>query len=347
MKENRYTILGIMSGTSLDGVDIALCSFSYGEQWKYEIVDSVTVPYSFEMKKELSLAHNLDTESLFHLDARLGNYFGVLAKTFLNGRSVDFISSHGHTVFHNPAMGFSVQIGKGAHLAETSGFDVVCDFRSNDVAMGGQGAPLVPVGDELLFSEYSYCLNLGGIANISFNNNGKRTAFDCCFCNMAINHLTSYLGLEMDLDGNIAQKGEVDPELLQRLNAANEKYLLRKQSLGKEIFSLDFEPFLQNQQIENKLRTVVEYIAFQVSNHIKEGSCLVTGGGTYNRYLMELISQKSSGEIIIPDKNIVEFKEALIFAFLGLLRWQNLPNSMSNVTGAKKNAIGGAIYKAS
>lgn len=348
MPGNTYLALGLMSGTSLDGVDLVLCNLTESEKkWDYQIIDAKTVAYPENLQNALENCMNLSAPKLFQLDAELGVYFGNIIKTFLQNRKPLLIASHGHTVLHAPENGYTVQIGKGSHIAEISGVDTVCDFRSNDIALGGQGAPLVPIGDELLFGKYDACLNLGGIANISFRNEKQRVAYDICFCNMVINYLAKQVGLDMDKNGGLAQKGLIDHELLKKLEDTFPQNSSGPKSLGKESFVKHILPLLGSESIENQLRTVSEYIANAISFHIPEGSCLVTGGGAWNTFLIDLIQKKTLSKLIIPEKNIVEFKEGLIFALLGLLRRLEQPNSLSSVTGASKNTIGGAIYKVS
>jgi anhydro-N-acetylmuramic acid kinase len=145
--------LGIMSGTSLDGVDLALCRFKENKGiWKYDILDAFTIPYTSNWESKLRSAHRLNVQDFLLLHNEYGKYIGNLAKQFLEKKpSPDIISSHGHTIFHQPDKGFTFQLGNGAAIAATANISTVSDFRSLDVALGGQGAPLVPVGDKLLF----------------------------------------------------------------------------------------------------------------------------------------------------------------------------------------------------
>jgi anhydro-N-acetylmuramic acid kinase len=285
-------------------------------------------------------------------DREYGHYLGQLVHTFIkkNDLQVDFISSHGHTIFHQPEKKITVQIGNGAALSAASGCSVVCDFRSLDVALGGQGAPLVPIGDRFLFSEYEYCLNIGGIANISFEKNSERIAFDICPANMVLNALAQEEGIPFDADGNLARDGKINHSLLDELNAIDFYSQLPPKSLGREGVDENFFPVLKKNAIStrDKLSTCCEHIAIQVSKGIdqnnKKGKMLITGGGAFNKFLVERIAAHLSPEVVLPAPAIINYKEALIFAFLGVLRWRDEVNCLKKVTGAISDSSGGAIY---
>jgi anhydro-N-acetylmuramic acid kinase len=348
---NTYRVAGLMSGTSLDGVDIAVCVFEKERgRWKFVIEAAETVPYSNADVKLLTGLMQADAMSFARQNAAYGGYLGRLVKSFLKRHKThaDFISSHGHTIFHQPSKGFTTQAGDGAALSAVSGLPVVCDFRTADVALGGQGAPLVPIGDKFLFSEYEYCLNLGGIANISFSREGKRVAFDICPVNMVLNLLAGEKGKRYDNGGSMAGKGKVNTKLLQKLNAVPFYKKPFPKSLGREEIEKYFFRIMKNDKcsVEDKLHTFCEHIAIQISTVTKSGSgkMLVTGGGAYNDYLISRIRAHCNLEVAIPAKEIIEFKEALIFAFLGVLRWRNETNTLKSVTGASRDSSGGAIY---
>jgi anhydro-N-acetylmuramic acid kinase len=282
--------------------------------------------------------------------AAYGQYLGTLVRSFLkrNNAKADFISSHGHTVFHQPGNHFTAQAGDGAALSAACGLPVVCDFRTADVALGGQGAPLVPIGDQLLFSEYEYCLNLGGIANISFSRGGKRIAYDICPVNMVLNHLASEKGKGYDKGGKMAEKGYFNVILLSKLNSAPYYQRTYPKSLGREEIEKYFFKILKREKAstEDKLHTFIEHVAIEIAaaTRNRKGKMLVTGGGAYNDYLISRIRAHSSLQVVIPSPKIIEFKEALIFAFLGVLRWRNEVNTLKSVTGARRDSSGGAIY---
>ena len=350
----KYNVIGIMSGTSLDGVDLAFCRFIHeNNTWNFEIVCAETVAYSEFWKH--SLLGLEDTDALTFQQAHLdyGLYLGGLVSDFIikNSIKVDFVSSHGHTIFHQPEKKLTVQIGAGNAIAAKCKLPVVCDFRSLDVALGGQGAPLVPIGDKLLFSEYNYCLNLGGFANVSYEYKDQRIAFDICPVNIVMNAICEKLGKPYDDGGALAKDGLASRYLLNELNelAFYKKTLNTPKSLGKEWVVKNIDPLLECYELaeEDLLRTFCEHIAFQIGRALKDkpkGKLLITGGGAYNHFLIDCIKQQTGHQIIIPDKKILEFKEALIFAFLGVLRMRNEVNCLASVTGAQNDNCGGAVY---
>jgi len=351
-KLENMLILGLMSGTSLDGLDLALCEFKKdGGQLDFKIVNAETIPYNANWKNNLSQAKHLSTEAFFQLHSQYGKWMGTEVNWFLskNNLKVDAIASHGHTVFHQPQFGFTTQIGCGANLAAATKIKTVCDFRSMDVALKGQGAPLVPIGDELLFGDYEACLNIGGIANISYRENGKRVAHDVCEANMLLNYLSEKLGKAYDESGAMARSGQVNSNLLENLNELPFYKIKKAKSLGREWFENEVLTLINKFEIkiEDLLATAVEHIADIISNELNEKkltNVLVTGGGAFNHFLIERTQSKTSCELVIPSTEIINFKEALIFAFLGYLRLNNQVNTLASVTGASANSIGGAVY---
>lgn len=349
---NEYRVVGVMSGTSLDGLDIAMCKFQKkNETWEYAIEAAKTVEYDSYWRNNLSKANELSTESFLLLNNAYGEYIGAEVNDFIKSTNStpDIIASHGHTVFHQPEKKFTFQIGSGASILAKTKITTVSDFRTLDVALGGQGAPLVPIGDSLLFSDYQYCLNLGGFANISFIEKGKQVAFDISPCNMVINYMVKKVNLNMDKDGEIAKRGFIDQELLERLNNIPYYQLNHPKSLGKEWFDSDFISIIENAYLSfsDTLRTIYEHIAIQITNEIKreEDKVLITGGGAFNKFLVSLLNDKTKAKLVIPDDKLINFKEALIFAFLGLLKYLGKPNCLSSVTGASNDCSGGVIYK--
>jgi anhydro-N-acetylmuramic acid kinase len=346
----RYKGLGIMSGTSLDGLDIALCEFVYSTNWEFTIEKASTINYSDYWISKLSNAHKLSGIDLSILHKEFGRFIGTSAKEFLSetNSQIDFIASHGHTVFHQPKNRLTLQIGDGAEIAAITNIKTVSDFRSLDVALGGQGAPLVPIGDKLLFSDYDYCINIGGFANISFEKDEKRLAYDISPANIILNLLAQKLNKDYDKDGLLGQEGSIDQNLLKSLNKIDYYKLPYPKSLGREWLNDTFIPIIDNSDTStiNKISTTYEHIAQQISNSIKKeySKILITGGGAYNKHLINLIKEKTSSKIIIPNQQIIEFKEALIFAFLGLLRINKQNNTLASVTGATKDSSGGAIF---
>lgn len=351
-KKNVYHVIGLMSGTSLDGVDLASCVFTLKDNsWSYRINFAETFPYPDEWLSLLPSLMKADAYIYAKANSDLGYYLGHLIKTFMlkHHLEADFVASHGHTVFHQPGIGLTTQIGSGAAMAAACGLPVVCDFRSTDVALGGQGAPLVPVGDALLFLDYAFCLNLGGFSNVSYDAKGQRIAFDVCPVNTILNQLAKRIGQEYDHDGLSARSGKVDLLLLGKMNALAYYNQKPPKSLGFEwcnehIWSLIKDTDLS---VPDLLRTVVEHIAFQLSRALEEferGNILVTGGGTKNKFLMERFAVHSKHELIVPADLIIDYKEAMIFAFLGVLRIRGEVNCLSSVTGATRDSVGGAIY---
>lgn len=346
----KYSALGVMSGTSLDGLDLAFCEFWYNRQWNFKIIAAETISYTKDWRNKLTKASKLNGLELSLLNKSFGELIGRKAINFLNTRNLqaDFIASHGHTIFHQPENNFTLQIGCGAAISATSGIKTVVDFRSLDVMLGGQGAPLVPIGDQLLFNEYDYCINIGGFANISFQENNQRFAYDIGPANIILNYLANKLNLDYDKNGEIGKQGSVNQDLLTELNNLPYYKLNYPKSLGREWLENDFISIIEKHQdsIPNLLASVYEHIAIQISKSINNQTkkVLITGGGALNDYLINLIKHKTESEIIIPNKLIVDFKEALIFAFLGLLRNQGRINTLSSVTGAARDSSGGTIY---
>ncbi|OIP03231.1 MAG: anhydro-N-acetylmuramic acid kinase [Bacteroidetes bacterium CG2_30_32_10] len=348
----EYNVIGVMSGTSLDGVDIAYCKLSkLDNKWHYRIEKAVTYKYTEEWISKLS---NLEKESTFNFvktHIEYGHYLGKLIKAFIddNFLMIDFVASHGHTIFHQTEKQITCQIGDGASIAaETKGI-VVCDFRTLDVALGGQGAPLVPIGDKILFNDYDFCLNLGGFSNISFDLNNERRAYDICPTNIILNYLANKLNMNFDCSGKIAEQGIINNALLTELNNLEYYKKTFPKSLGKEWLYNIFIPIIEKytESIENKLRTVTEHIVIQLNiatNFTKNKKILITGGGAYNEFLIRRLSSLTSHQIIIPDSKTIEFKEALVFALLGILRIKKEINCLKSVTGAANDSIGGAVY---
>ena len=351
---NDWDGIGIMSGTSLDGIDLAWCHFTRKENgnWDYRIDKAVTVPYAETFRQRLSDAPYLSALEYVKLNNDVAECFAKAINDWLgDGPRPDFLASHGHTVFHQPDIGLTTQIGNGAVLAAKTKILTVCDFRTKDVALGGQGAPLVPIGDELLFGEYDACLNLGGFSNISYRIDNQRIAYDISPCNMALNKLANLAGLSYDKDGLLAKEGTLIPELRQTLNDLGYYHQKPPKSLGKEwyddVFAPVLNPFLSNHSVADLLRTVVAHIADQIIANVpgKARTLLVTGGGAHHSFLIEQIqNQRDTLRVIVPDPLIIDYKEALIFAFLGLLRLTGENNCLRSVTGAREDNCGGCVY---
>ena len=344
-----------MSGTSCDGLDLAHCCFTrQADRWYYQILDARTIPYDRKIKAMLNGAGNTSAENLNSIDTILGQFFSSAVLKYLleKNTQVDFIASHGHTIFHDPLHHLNLQVGKGATIASVTGITTVCDFRTQDITLGGQGAPLVPVGDLYLFSDYDLCLNIGGISNISSSLEGRTRAWDICPANIVLNLLAEREGLDFDADGNLSSQGSIIPELLDRLNALPYYAATPPKSLGREWIDAECIPLIlshKGAETCDLLRTVTEHIAVQIGHTCnalaEKGTMLVTGGGAKNRFLMERINALTGVEIPAPPPFLIDFKEALIFAFLGVLRIRGEHNCLSSVTGAGRDQCCGAIYK--
>jgi anhydro-N-acetylmuramic acid kinase len=350
MLTRNYNVIALMSGTSLDGIDLLYVSFSYKDQWNFKIHYNETYKYSSEWKRVLSNLTNKSLEELRSLDIEYSFYLADVILNFSDSNSIqdiDFIASHGHTALHQPNEGFTYQIGNRQELSDKLKQKVICDFRIQDVKLGGQGAPLVPIGDQLLFNDYTYCLNIGGFANISFEDNKSRIAYDICPVNIVLNHYVKSLNLEYDDKGQLASKGIVDGHLLNDLNSLPYYNERAPKSLGLEWVQTEVLPLIEHYklQIETILRTFIEHVAIQISKELKKenASVLITGGGVYNNFLIERLKSHTQNEIIIPSKEIIEFKEALIFGLLGVLKSRNEVNCLSSVTGSSKNHSSGKI----
>ncbi|MEM9361911.1 MAG: anhydro-N-acetylmuramic acid kinase [Bacteroidota bacterium] len=353
-----YKVLGMMSGTSLDGLDLAFCHFSKTEQgkWNFSIEKTKAISYNSDWKNRLKNAIHLSEEDHTILDKEYGVWLGEQAKQFLeeNNLAVDFIASHGHTSHHRPEEGFTFQLGNGKLLANTSGCKVICDFRTKDIKLGGQGAPLVPIGDHLLFGEYDFCLNLGGISNVSFEKDGFRKALDIGMANMPLNFLTQQINLEYDKNGQLARSGKLLPKLNSALDELEYYKLPHPKSTGYEWFLAEVVPLLEKSEgnIPDLLHSLIRHNCEQIAREINKFSSktsntiFVTGGGAFNSFFIETLQEKlgDSFEVKIPDKTLIAFKEALVFALMGILREENETNIFASVTGATQNSCSGEVF---
>ncbi|TGV04111.1 anhydro-N-acetylmuramic acid kinase [Flavivirga rizhaonensis] len=353
MIKDKYRVVGVMSGTSLDGIDVVYSQFELDNGvWHFKIVHSETVSYNSSWENILRNLVSYNVTELQQIDEDYTNYLASIIKNFIsknNIKIIDAICSHGHTALHQPDTGITYQIGNKPTMAALLNKMVVCDFRVQDVELGGQGAPLVPIGDKLLFSEYDFCLNLGGFANISTELNDERIAYDVCPVNIVLNHYTKLIGFDYDDGGKIAETGTVINELLNKLNTLSFYKEDYPKSLGLEWVNKNIFPLIDAFQLETKdiLKTFIEHISIQIAKEInkkKQASVLATGGGVYNNYLVDRLKQYSQHNIIIPSNTVVEFKEALIFGLLGVLKLRDEVNCLQSVTGSSKNHSSGKIY---
>ncbi|MFA6261662.1 MAG: anhydro-N-acetylmuramic acid kinase [Bacteroidia bacterium] len=352
MNNNKSRVIGVMSGTSLDGLDLAYCEFQFvRDAWEFKLGPAETIAYNDTWKVRLSHLHEQPIHLYPKTDLFYGRFIGQEVKQFIDRHAlqVDLIASHGHTIFHQPAEGFTAQIGNGAAIHVETGLPVIADFRTVDVMLGGQGAPLVPIGDALLFNKYDACLNLGGFANISYSSGNKRKAFDIVPCNIILNALANQAGMEYDAGGAIAGTGKINTTLLNQLNQLPFYRQHGARSLGREWVEEAFWPLIKAATLNNEdaLATLTEHIILQIAACIQISgakSVLITGGGVYNQFLLEHLKANTTALCVVPDTSIIDFKEALIFAFLGVLKIQHQPNVWCEYTGASRNSIGGALF---
>ena len=353
MEKTEYRLVGVMSGTSLDGIDLVFTEIDFKNPLQFKIIASKTYAYSTEWQKKLSSAIDLDAPELNKLDNEYTEFLAETISQFIAENNIDLIDavcSHGHTIKHRPKQGITLQIGNLPKLAKRIEVPVVCDFRVQDVELGGQGAPLVPIGDRLLFSNYKYCINLGGFANVSHEKGATRIAYDICPVNTVMNYYTQKLGKSYDEDGVIARSGKVNETLLSELNDLNFYKKEAPKSLGIEWVNSNIFPLIDKFElsIPDILKTFSVHVATQIAACLDDNSdsnVLVTGGGAYNKFLIEQIKSKTSCELIIPDPEIVDFKEALIFALLGVLKLREEVNVLSSVTGAKMDHSSGRLFE--
>ena len=356
-----YRVIGLMSGSSLDGLDIAFAEFQENSgKWNYELKEAICYPYSTEWVNRLKSAVSLPAVDYQLLHTDFGRHVGQQVNRFIDEHHLHYqvalVSSHGHTSFHMPHKKMTAQLGDGAAIAAETQLPVVTDLRAMDLAFGGQGAPIVPIGEKLLLGDYDFFLNLGGIANISFNDPTKYIAFDICAANRVMNMLANEFGKEYDDGGEMAQSGSVNHELLEKLNSLEYYKQPFPKSLANDFGTDVVYPIVKaaGGPIKDLLSTYVEHIVVQIKNAILEltkkaanNKILVTGGGAFNLFLIKQLRsqlEQAGIDVIIPDEKFVKYKEALIMGFIGVLRWRQEYNVMSSVTGAARDSIGGALW---
>lgn len=350
----QYEMIGLMSGTSGDGLDIAFAKFDFSDRWTFTIPFAETVPFPKKLGKKLRNSHELSSLDLALLDVTFGKWMGEQVRKFCEKYAISpqAVASHGHTVFHQPKKGISLQIGNAWSLHVASGLPVINDFRMLDIQLGGQGAPLVPIGDQLLFGEYNYCINLGGIANISMEQDGKRVAFDICPFNLLLNHYALKKKKPYDAGGEIAKSGKLLPNILKTLNKHPYYKKTGAKSLGREDLKSFLDSIEKGEKVADVLHTLVEHYAFQIASCItqtsdKKSSVILTGGGALNTYFVERLAAYliDKAHILPIGEQVIHYKEALIFAFLGVLRIRNEANTLASVTGATRDSSGGLLVK--
>ncbi|HKO80195.1 MAG TPA: anhydro-N-acetylmuramic acid kinase [Chitinophagaceae bacterium] len=363
-----YRAIGLMSGSSLDGLDIVYTEIhENGGKWSYEIIYADCYPYSEEWIGKLKNAISLSALDYQLLHAEYGHYLGQQVNRFIEENGLQYkvalVASHGHTTFHIPAKKMTAQLGDGAAIAATTRLPVVADLRAMDIAFGGQGAPIVPIGEKLLLGGYEYFLNIGGIANISFNSDplsgSGYIAFDICAANRVLNMLAADAGKEFDDEGKMAAAGAINKGLLENLNALDYYRQPYPKSLANDFGTDTVYPLIRDAGCEttDALRTYTEHVAIQIKNAIaglqnrqratRNQQLLITGGGAFNTFLIERLKdilKELNIEVIIPDEKLVKYKEALIMALIGVLRWREKTNVLASVTGAKHDSVGGAMW---
>lgn len=357
-----YNVIGLMSGSSLDGLDIVYAQIEeLRGKWTATILNAECVPYSEEWSRDLHQASTLSVPDFLRLNTRYGRYIGDAVNAFIEknelAHKVNFVVSHGHTVFHEPATQTTCQIGDGASIAAVLQLPVINDLRALDIAFGGQGAPIVPIGDRLLFADYDFLLNIGGIANISIRkDDGTYVAFDICVANQALNYLAALSGKQYDEEGALAAGGKLLDHELINLSQADYYKLHAPKSLSNEQAMGMVHDFISNNQyaVEDRLNTIIALIVTQIKAAVLSEfgvpagkKMLVTGGGAFNKFLMQQL-QSELGlldiEVVVPDNELVMYKEALVMALMGTLRWREDINVLSQATGARKDSVGGSFW---
>ena len=361
-----YRVIGVMSGSSLDGLDICYAHLhEVSGKWNYEIKNAQCHPYSEKWIEKLKSAISLSAEEYMLLHAEYGRYIGKHINRFIeeNGLQyqVQLIGSHGHTTFHNPRMKMTAQLGDGASIAATTGINTVSDLRSMDIALGGEGAPIVPIGEKLLLGDHAYFLNLGGIANLSTNYSSESgetiRAYDVSPANRVLNLIVNRIGKEYDDKGEMASRGKVDHDLLKELDSLDYYSLPSPKSLANDFGTDIVFPMIRSAglSVEDSLRTMVEHVVLQIkrgvedreASGVKRKSMLVTGGGAFNLFMIDRLREvlkDKDVEVVIPERNLIENKEALIMGLIAVLRWREESNVLSSVTGASRDSIGGAVH---
>lgn len=355
-----YNVIGLMSGSSHDGLDIAFAEITdVRNDWTFEIKHAACIPFEKEMEHQLRHAATLPVPEFLKLHTAFGRWIGTQVVDFIHSNAlyhkVHFVASHGHTVFHDPESKTSVQIGDGASISGITGLPTITDLRNADIALAGQGAPIVPIADHKFFSEYKYCLNLGGISNVTING-AAPLAFDIAPANQVLDYFAQKAGKAFDENGALAAQGRVEETVLTALNALPYYKAEGPKSLANDYSKqlIDIIEALNTLSTADILATLVAHIVFQITQAVEKypaeeghAKMLVTGGGAMNQFLVAQLSaalQTKAIEVVVPEDNIVKYKEALAMAFIGVLRWREEENVLSSVTGAAKNTIGGALW---
>lgn len=359
-----YNVIGVSSGSSLAGLDLVFTALTEVRgKWEYEIRAAVRLPYTPEWEEKLSGAADLPARDYMLLHSEYGHFTGHAIKSFIHDNQLDhqvhFIVTHGHTIFHVPSQKMTAQLGDGAAIAAVTGLSVISDLRAMDVALGGKGAPLFPLAEQLLFPDFTYRLNLGENATLAAQLNGAFAAFDICPCNYILDSLAATLGRAYDEDGQLAAGGVTDAPLLESLNGLafyRESY---PRTIASKFGTGTVLPLIQKHQLstQGKLNTYVKHIAAQIAGTLGSlqqdktqeapATLLLTGGGIFNGFLIKSIQealQPLNITITIPEEPTSKFRTPLMVALLGALRWRQEINAFASVTGAEKDSVGGALW---
>lgn len=348
-----YKIIGSMSGTSIDGIDLALIEFSVANDINYKFLASKTYKYSEDWVQKLRYNPTISAADLFKLDHEYAIYSAEVINKFiqefdLNREEINCVAHHGHTYLHRPDLGYTFQLGCSPILSDLVQLDFITDFRKEDVALGGQGAPLVPIGDLYLFKEYDACINLGGFMNISFQEGNSRTAYDLGSFNYILNHLANKLGLEYDKEGSIARSSKADSSLLEKLTKLDYYQRELPKSIGAEYAEAYIIPLVDQFETTVAISTYTKHAALIVAKEVDNHSfkkILLSGGGAHNLYFIDLLQELTTAEIVVSNQELTDFKEALIFALLALLKREEKINVLSSVTGSNTDHSAGILYE--
>jgi len=355
-----YNVIGITSGTSLAGLDLVFAALTEVRgKWTYEVKASERVEYTAEWEEKLGKAADLPARDYLLLHSEYGHFIGHAVNQFIADHQLDhqvhFIAAHGDTVFHIPAQKMTAQLGDGAAISAVTGLSVISDLRAMDIAFGGKGAPLLPIAEQLLFPDYQYRVNLGENATLAAQIDGQLIASDICACNYVLDTLAETLNFPFDKDGQLAAGGVTDQSLLNALNGlafyneASPRHMSSKFGTGTVL------PMIQQHQLstQGKLNTYTHHIAAQIEKIVKDllpqeenvpRSLLLTGGGAANTYLVKTIEAALQPHNVTVTVQHDPFRNALMIALLGALRWRQEPNGLASVTGAEKDSVGGALW---
>lgn len=354
--------IGVMSGTSLDGIDIALCEIN---SVKCVCIHSAEFPFEPKLKEDVLRAINSPVTLSFigELDTRLGELFAQAILSFIQDNQIDAqkiraIGLHGQTLWHQPNgdFPFSMQLGNPNVVSVQTALAVVADFRGKDIALGGQGAPFAPAFHKEIFGALgrkTAVVNIGGMANITFLNDAL-SGYDTGPGNVLMDYWISQTkNLPYDKEGIFAACGRVNEALLQSFLSDDYFHKIPPKSTGREYFNptwlSNHMPIFQTLQEEDIQRTLLELTAQTITDALQNSSVellIVCGGGAKNSFLMQRLHELAQIEVTTSDTYGVsgDFMEAMAFAWLAYKRIHLEKVELSSVTGAKEDAILGALY---